>query len=184
MNDTTSLDSAIVAAFENHDDAEAAVRALAQNGFDMTQLSIVGRGLHPEEQVVGFYNAGDRIRVWGKNGAFWGGLWGLFFGGLFVSVPIIGPVTVLGHLAAMVAGAIEVAAVAGGLSALGAALYSIGIPKDSIIQYEEMVRNDEFLVVAHGSAAQIAHARNLLEAKGPRRLDVHEKLQPRPLGHP
>ena len=35
---------------------------------------------HSEENVVGFYNAGDRMMYWGKTGAFWGGLWGLLFG--------------------------------------------------------------------------------------------------------
>jgi hypothetical protein len=66
---------AVVAVFVDHQDAEAAVRKLADSGFDMTHFSIVGQGYHSEEKVVGFYNTGDRIKFWGKNGAFWGGLW-------------------------------------------------------------------------------------------------------------
>jgi len=61
---------------------------------------------------------------------------GLFLGGLFLTVPVVGHVVVLGYLASVAIGAIENAVVVGGLSALGAALYSIGIPKDSVIQYE------------------------------------------------
>ncbi len=38
-------------------------------------------------------------------------------------------------------GALEGAAVVGGLSALGAGLYSIGIPKDSVFQYETAVKD-------------------------------------------
>ena len=38
----------------------------------MNQLSIVGRDYHTEEHVVGYYNAGDRMKYWGKLGAFWG----------------------------------------------------------------------------------------------------------------
>lgn len=34
----------------------------------MTSLSVVGKGYHSEEQVVGFYNAGDRIKFWGTRG--------------------------------------------------------------------------------------------------------------------
>ena len=38
-----------VARFPDHAQAETAVKALAQAGFDMKQLSIVGRGYHTEE---------------------------------------------------------------------------------------------------------------------------------------
>jgi uncharacterized membrane protein len=65
----------------------------------LKNLSIVGKGYHTEEKVVGFYTAGDRVKFWGKRGAFWGGLWGLFFGGLFLSIPVVGDVVVLGYLA-------------------------------------------------------------------------------------
>jgi hypothetical protein len=45
---------------------------------------------------------------------------------------MVGPAIVLRHLATMVLAAIEGAVVVGGLNALGAALYSFGIPKDSV----------------------------------------------------
>ena len=61
-----------VARFADHTQAEMAVKALARAGVDMKQLSIVGRGYHTEEHIVGFYNAGERIRFWGKYGAFCG----------------------------------------------------------------------------------------------------------------
>ena len=168
---------AVVAVFEKHQDAEDAVRKLVGDGFDMTHFSIVGRGFHSEEKVVGFYNIGDRIKFWGKNGAFWGGIWSLFFGGVFLTLPVIGPVMVLGHLAAMVVAAIEGAVLVGGLSALGAALFSIGIPKDSVIQYEEAVKTDEFLVVAHGSADEMARSKAVLESSNPKRIDLHTNLK-------
>jgi len=66
------------------------------------------------------------------------------------------------------------AVVVGGLSALGAALYSIGIPKDSAIAYESAVKADGFLVMAHGSADEVERARKVLEPFNPSRIDVHE----------
>ncbi len=174
--------NAIVAVFAHHPEAEAAVRKLAHEGFDMKHFSIVGKGYHTEEKVIGFYNAGDRIKFWGKNGAIWGGLWGLFFGGMMLTVPVVGPVMVLGHLAGMVFAAVEGAVVVGGLSALWGALFSIGIPKDSVIQYEEALKTEAFLVVAHGPAEEMERAKTTLEASGPTRLDVHQDVsQPTPL---
>jgi heat induced stress protein YflT len=169
---------AVVAVFADHVRAEEAVKNLAEGGFDMKKISVIGKGYHSEEKVVGFYNAGQRIRFWGKRGAFWGGLWGLFFGGLFMTVPIVGHVIVLGYLAAVAISAIESAVVVGGLSALGAALYSLGIPKDSVVEYETAVKADGFLVMAHGTAAEMARAKTILNAANPTRLDLHEGLQP------
>ena len=169
--------NAIVAVFTDHRTAESAVRKLAEGGLDIQHFSIVGKGYHSEEKVVGFYNAGDRIMFWGQNGAMWGGLWGLFFGGILMTVPVIGSVVVLGHLAAMVFAAVEGAAVVGGLSALGAAIFSLGIPKDSVIDYETALKADGFLIVAHGSVDEMARAKTILETMHPSRLDLHEDVK-------
>jgi hypothetical protein len=55
-------DDATIAVFADHNAAEAAVKQLAQAGFDMKTLSVVGQRFHTEEKVKGFYNAGDRIK--------------------------------------------------------------------------------------------------------------------------
>jgi hypothetical protein len=56
-----------------------------------------------------------------------------------------------------------VPAIAGGLSALGAGLHSIGVPKNSIMEYETALACDKFLVIAHGTADEMAKARSILE---------------------
>jgi hypothetical protein len=166
-----TIDTAL-AVFSTHEAAEGAVKELAAAGFEMKNLSLVGKGYHTDEKVVGFYNIGDRIKFWGTRGAYWGGLWGLFFGGLFMTIPIVGHVVVLGYLGAMVISAIESAVMVGGLSALGAALYGLGVPKDSVIEYETAVKADSFLVMAHGAADEMARAKSILGGLNPSRLDV------------
>ena len=163
----------VIAVFADHPAAETAIKKLTSAGFEMKNLSVVGKGYHTDEKVVGFYNTGDRVKFWGTRGAFWGGLWGWFFGGLFMIIPGVGHVVVLGYLATMAISAIETAVVVGGLSALGAALYSIGVPKDSVIQYETALKADNFLVMAHGPAEEIARAKTILETANPSRVDVH-----------
>ncbi|QJW94638.1 general stress protein [Frigoriglobus tundricola] len=155
--------NSVVAVFDSHDKAEAAVRTLQQGGFDMKNLSIVGKGFHTEEHVVGYYNTGDRMLYWGKQGAFWGGFWGLLFGSAFFWVPAVGPLLVAGPLVVWIVAALEGAAVVGGLSALGGALASIGIPENSIVQYETEVKNGKLLLVAHGTADEVERARGVLE---------------------
>ena len=164
----------IVAVFPDHKGAEAAVKKLASEGIDMKHLSVVGKGYHTDEKVMGFYNAGDRIQFWGTNGAFWGALWGWMLGGVFISGPVIGPVVVVGYLAAVVISALEGAILVGGLSALGAALFSIGIPKNSILAYETAVEADNFLVMARGSVEEMARAKSILGTFAPASIDLHD----------
>jgi len=170
-----SMDQAdtIIAVFPNHEEADKAVQALAAAGIGVKNISGVGKGYHTEEKVMGFYNMGDRMQMWGSRGALWGGLWGLLFGGVFMVVPVFGQVVVLGYLATAVISALEGALVLGSLSALGGAISSIGVPEDSVVRYETDVKADSFLVMAHGTAEEVEKARGVLNQSDPSRLDVY-----------
>ncbi|HDZ02723.1 MAG TPA: DUF1269 domain-containing protein [Nitrospirae bacterium] len=165
--------NSVVSIFNTHTEAEDAVRELQKSGFDMQKLSIVGKDYHSEEHVVGYYNTGNRVKYWGKLGAFWGGLWGFIFGSAFFIIPGIGPIVVGGPLVTWIIGALEGAAVVGGVSAIGAALFSIGIPKDSVLKYETSLKSNKFLLVAHGTAEEVEHARKILETTQATETSVH-----------
>ena len=165
--------NSVVAIFASHNQAEDAIRELQKDGFDMKKLSIVGKDYHTDEHVVGYYNTGDRMMYWGKLGAFWGGFWGLLFGSAFFWVPGIGPLLVAGPLAAAILGALENAVLVGGLSALGAGLYSLGIPKDSVVEYETAVKAGNLVLVAHGTPEDVAKAKGILEQTDATRTVVH-----------
>jgi uncharacterized membrane protein len=169
MDDT----NAVVAVFDTHPEADEAVKELQRSGFDMKKLSVVGKDYHTEENVVGYYNAGDRMKHWGKFGAFWGGLWGLLFGAAFFWVPGIGPVLIGGPLVAWIVAALEGAVVVGGLSAIGAGLFSLGIPKDSIVIYESAVKAGKYVVVAHGTSQDVAKAKDIMSTLKPSKLTDH-----------
>jgi uncharacterized membrane protein len=154
--------NAVVAVFDTHQGAESAVKELQTANFDMKQMSIVAKDYQTDENVVGFYNSGDRMKYWGKIGAFWGGLWGLLFGSGFFLIPGVGPVLVAGHLVTYIVGALEGAAIYGGLTALGAGLYGLGIPKNSVLEYETAVRCNKFLLVAHGTSLEVERVKQIL----------------------
>jgi hypothetical protein len=159
----SNLNQAVVAVYPTHETAEVAIRDLKMAGFDLKRLSIIGQDIREEEHVVGFYNTGERVAYWGSAGALWGGLFGFIVGtGLFF-FPGVGPVFVAGPALAWVVGALEGAIVVGGLSALGAALYSAGIPKDSVVQYETDVRAGKYLLVLHGQPEEVLKAKNILD---------------------
>jgi hypothetical protein len=108
-------------------------------------------------------------------GAFWGGFWGLLFGsGLFL-IPGLGPILVAGPLVAWIIAGIEGAAVVGGVSALGAGLVSIGIPKDSVLKYEVALKTDKYLLVVHGTEGAVANAKNIIAGTEHSSYTVHDE---------
>jgi hypothetical protein len=168
-----STNNSVVAIYRQHSDADLAIKELQRGGVDLHKLSIVGKGYHTDEQVVGYYTAGDRMKYWGKVGAFWGGFWGILFGSALFIIPGLGPILAAGPVVAWIVAGLEGAVEVGALSALGAGLYSIGIPKDSILKYETALKTDEFLLIAHGTAAEVAQARDIIKTTNPVEFSLH-----------
>jgi hypothetical protein len=154
--------NAVVAICDTHSAAENAIKQLQEAGVDMKTLSIVGKDTHTDEHVVGYYNTGDRMKYWGKLGAFWGGFWGLLFGSAMFAIPGIGPILVAGPLVTWIIAGLEGAVVFGGISAVGAGLVGIGIPKDSVLEYDVALKTDKFLLIIHGSPEDVNRAREIL----------------------
>jgi hypothetical protein len=155
-------ENASIHIYDTHVEAEAAIRSLAKSGFNVKKLSLVGKGYHSEEHPIGFYTVGDRIRAWGGIGAFWGGVWGLLLGPAIFFLPGLGLIAMAGPVVSMLVGTLEGVVVVGGVSALGAALCTAGIPKDQVIKYETAVKADKYVLMLHGSANEVAQARYAL----------------------
>jgi hypothetical protein len=170
---TTTKSDIAVAVYDLHVQAEGAVKALQRAGFDMKKVSIIGKDYESEEHVVGFLNAGDRATIFGKWGAFWGGLMGILFGSAMMFLPLVGHIIVLGPLAAALVGGVEGAALIGGASALVGALTALGIPRNSVLRYETALKANKFILVVHGDAQEIARAHDLLRASGLASFDHH-----------
>jgi uncharacterized membrane protein len=148
--------------YDTHEQAEHAIKELQEAGVDMKSLSIAAKDTHTDEHVVGYYNAGDRMIYRGMMGAFWGGFWGLLFGAAAFAVPGLGPILVAGPLVGWIIAGFEGAAVVGGVSAVGAGLVSIGIPKDSVLKYDLALKTDKFLLVVHGSPDAVTKAKKVI----------------------
>jgi hypothetical protein len=168
-----STQNSVVAVYRSHTEADQALKELQSGGVDMRKLSIVGKGYHTEEHAVGYYNAGDRMKYWGKVGAFWGGFWALLFGSAIFMIPGLGPILAAGPVVAWIVAGLEGAVEVGALGVLGAGLFSIGIPKDSIVKYETALKTDQFLLIANGTAEEVAKAKDILATTHPVSFSTH-----------
>jgi len=173
MSAIVTTKPSVISIYPTHEAAESAVKALEKAGFDMKKLSILGRDYHTDEHVTGYYNTGDRVRVWGQTGAFWGGLWGFMVGSAFFWIPGIGPLLVAGPMVSWIVGALEGAILGAGLSAVGAGLYSIGIPHDSILRFESALKTGKFVLIASGTELDAAQAQDILRETSPETLESH-----------
>jgi len=82
-------------------------------------------------------------------------------------------VLVAGPLVAWIVGALEGAAVLGGLSVVGAGLYGMGIPKNSVVKYEMAVKANKYLLMVHGTALDVEKARGIIAGTWPINVTLH-----------
>jgi uncharacterized membrane protein len=166
--------SSVVAVYADHAAAEDAVRSLHKAGFAMRDLSIVGRDFQVSEEPVGFVSTGDFAATGAGTGAWVGGLFGLLVGAAFLILPGLGPVIVAGPLSAALLGGLEGAIAGAALGALSGALVGWGVPKDQALKYETQVKAGKFLVVARGTAEDIARSKTVLSPATAEHIEVYE----------
>jgi hypothetical protein len=90
-------------------------------------------------------------------------MWALLSGWACLVLPDAGPILVAGPLAGWIVAAVESQVVFGGLSALGAALYGLGISQAAVLRYEAAVRMEKLLLIAHGAGDEVEKAREILK---------------------
>ena len=151
--------NAVVAVCNTHSEVEAAIKELKQAAFNLKKLSIVGKDYHTDKHVVGYYNTGDdHMKYWGT------------------AIRGIGPVLIAGPLVGWVLGALEETVVNGRVTAIGAALNNLGISKDSVANYETAIKSSKFILMAHGTAEEVALAKTIIQTKRARSIDTYTIL--------
>jgi hypothetical protein len=149
MQSAVSAQNVIVATMNSRAQAEECLERLRQAGSPIGQLSVVGRDAPSEEKAAAMFWAAVRERL---------------SAGAVLEVPRLGTMSVAGPIGQWMGAALKNEAVFAGLSPLGAALYSLGIPKDAAERYEAAVECGQILVIVHGAASQVEKARPILAA--------------------
>jgi|BEDMetMinimDraft_2_1075160.scaffolds.fasta_scaffold06132_3 hypothetical protein len=161
----------VVARYRNHADAEEAVRRLHKAGIDPARISLIGRDFEVREDVQGFYRPADIAAEGARQGAWVGGLFGLFAGLAFFVFPVAGPLFVLGPLAGLLAGAVGGA----GVGALLAGLMSLGIDRERALRYQSHLQAGEWLLVVHAAFEEVERAREILGGTGPQEVEQYRR---------
>jgi hypothetical protein len=164
-------DRAVIAVFPDLDAAEAAVRRLIADGFPADRISIVGEDIESEIRINGFVTTGDVAGSGAASGAWVGGLFGILSGAALLFVPGVGPLVVLGPLAAGAVGAAEGALLGG---TVGAVLGHF-VSKKKLPKYEQLVRTGNYLLVVQGTEEDVTRAQQLLTDLGSTDVERHDE---------
>lgn len=149
-----------VAIYITRDQADEAFARLRVEGSDMTLLSFMGRDTWKD--MMGSRNAGEYFLYRGNQGPFWERLWSSLRGwGVFWFFED-GPALVAGPLVRTIIATQEESHGNGHHSGFEAALSGIGIPKESLVEYEKALMNDQILVFVQGTLDEINHAQAIL----------------------
>jgi hypothetical protein len=167
------VEYSVVGVYQVLSAAEDAVRSLGDGGFPIQKISIVAKHLEDDRRVHGYVTACDVARSAAASGAWVGGIFGLLVGAAFLWVPGVGPLVVAGPLASVLLGGIEGAVAGATTYGILGWLMGLGIAKDKVLKYEKAVKSGKFLLIAHGSAADVRKARDILSASAAEHLEIH-----------
>jgi hypothetical protein len=173
-----SVNNATLSVFKSEVDAEAAVRQLARNGYDLSKVSMVGRDgdravpveTYRDENLPG----GSPAMV----GASWGGIRAMLVGSGFFLVPGIGALVVAGPLLTLIVRSMGAVVGPDKLQAMAAGLNEIGIPKDSILRCEAALKSGKVVLIAEGSAMAMILAREVFRRTPVEVIEQYSRLSP------
>jgi hypothetical protein len=162
----------LVAVFKSRERAERAIGRLIENDYPADRISLLGRGVINGDDILGVYHptALNRMKAWGKQGAIWGGLWGLL-GGTAGAFAILGPgaLLVIGPLvegiaaAAAGAGAMAVAAL---LSEALVVLHRFGVPEEDLSRMEDAIKDGCIVMILQGNDVELEVQQHWLQWAG------------------
>lgn len=147
----------VIGVFTDRQRARESVEEIIEDDFPMDFLSLLGKGESAGDDPLGIYyeGPGERIKAWGKHGAFWGALWGLFASaaGMFV-LPGVGSIFAIGPVVEAIAAAVTSATVAAGtmagaaaISQLAVALHRMGVPQARLQHYHDEITIGHYVIL-------------------------------------
>ncbi|MEO8890234.1 MAG: general stress protein [Coleofasciculaceae cyanobacterium] len=168
---TTGTKRRAVGVFPHRRDAEAAIRDLRDSGFNMNQLSLVGKDVQSgtaagTNDVKTGNKADEGAKAGAATGGALGGLAGLLVGLGALAIPGIGPVIAGGALATALASTLAGGAIGAAAGGLTGALVGLGIPEDRARFYNDRFNRGDYLVMVDGTDDEIHTAHAILNRHG------------------
>lgn len=170
-----TVNHSIVAVYKNNSAANCAINRLVFSGFSKTNISFVGRDFYDDEQATAYGYSEFQLQSRVELAAFCSDIHGVLLDPSSVYIPGVGLFLVAGPLVRWIMNAREDGISIHGVGMIGVGLCSLGIPRDSVKQYEVALSARKPIVITCGTEMEINHARNVINQGS------HETLSEHPL---
>ena len=177
--ETKEDNSSVTAILTDNAGAKKAIKELKNCGLEMKKLSVVWKDNQAENYVVGFHTRAEPMRCQDKRDLIGGECWGDLVNVAFLTIPEVGPIIVAGPVAGWIISALEGSIFIGGMSALGAGLVTLGIPRRAVFKYEIAIKAGKFVLITLGTDEDSKRVRRVLEKTTAEDIYTHE-MPPEP----
>ena len=164
--------------YYSRDEAEAAVRALKDAGYDMDRVSVIAKDA---DKIAGHdttEDAGNKADEGAATGALTGGalggITGLLIGLGTLAIPGIGPILLAGAEATAIATTLAGAGIGAAAGGLIGALIGLGIPEEKAKIYSDRVSSGSFLVMVTGNGYEVDRAATIMRRHGVEEFDIYD----------
>ncbi len=163
------MNQLLIGSYCNRADAETASNVMTSAGLDRRAISFIGKDSIATQQLSCFYKTNGQIHYWGRQQS----MWDQDLPTAALDLPEFGSLLASGPLAQGIVEVIEKATHGSGLGALEIGLARLGIPMQSIRQYEFALKTGKFLLIFHGTEKEVTEARGIVHELGPSGMDCH-----------
>ena len=170
-----------VGLFYSRDEAEAALRALKDDGFDMNRVNVIAKDADQVTKSAGVEtaydegnNAAEGAGAGATSGAVLGGIGGLLLGLGTLAIPGVGPIIVAGEAASTIASTLAGAGIGAAAGGIIGGLVGLGIPEDKAKIYSDRVSSGSYLIMVNGTDDDISRAERILRNSGIEEYGVYD----------
>ena len=170
-----------VGLFYSRDEAEKALRALKDDGFDMNRVNVIAKNADEVSKSAGMdvaydegNNAAEGAGAGATSGAILGGIGGLLLGLGTLAIPGVGPIIVAGEAASTIASTLAGAGIGAAAGGIIGGLVGLGIPEDKAKIYSDRVSSGSYLIMVNGTDNDISRAERILQDNGIEEYGVYD----------
>jgi uncharacterized membrane protein len=172
-----------VGLFYSRDEAERALLALKNDGFNMNRVNLIAKDADDIARSTGMdlgadkdkdNNASEGAGAGATSGAVLGGIGGLLVGLGTLAIPGVGPIIVAGEAATTIATTLAGAGIGAAAGGIIGGLVGMGIPEDRAKVYSDRVSSGSYMIMVNGSSSDIMQAERILHNNGIEEYGVYD----------
>ncbi|VAW97739.1 hypothetical protein MNBD_GAMMA21-2946 [hydrothermal vent metagenome] len=154
-----------IVVYSETDVVEQAIDELQVTGYNFRQLSVMGGGHDMKTCLPGLYRTEGNVCLLGPQADFWNTLCDHFNGIAYYWDHDFGSLMLAGQMIDLLTHEMPNVDIVDGFSLFGSTLFMLGVPRDSIKEYESAIKAEKTLLLFHGDSKDVEHICDVLHGE-------------------